>query len=256
MEEDWEPRSILVNLKNGKQFADMLKMMTSKPREWSPFIEGGDIDCEKYHSDPDVLHLRRLLRAMGDCAKFMDVDRRILDRYEDVCQLVGNPERLGDLKTFDSLLSGIRVWLKGMNDEAKVRIARMSMEECERIDEAVVCFRHHCYYASTIMSVSAVESRLHGLIKQIDPTLYESNFSKATFGQIISKVMTINKADPLFGKLAGLIPSKHKPLVELLNVYRVYSAHPKEEEITAQHAESILNLSCALLIDEKMAYSP
>ena len=34
-----------------------------------------------------------------------------------------------------------------------------------------------------------------------------------------------------------------------LNQYRVFSAHPKEETITAQIAESVLHLSFAFMID-------
>lgn len=255
MEEDWEPRSILVNIKNGKSLANMLKMITSETGEWSPFTAGGGIDCEMYHSDPDILHLRRLLKAMGGCALFLDADRRLLVRYEDLCQLVCNPERLEDLETFESLLQDINEMLKNINDEIKVKIARMSVEECARIDEAAVCLRHNCYYASTVMSVSAVESRLHALIKKKDKGLYEREFSKATLGQMIVKVANAGNADPQFSKVIGLIPPRHKPLLELLNVYRVYSAHPKGEEITAQIAESILHLSCALLIDPRMAPS-
>lgn len=234
MEADWEPRNILVNLKDGKHFVDMLELLTSKPEEWSPFLEGNNINCDTYHLDPDIIHLRRLLRGMADCAKFLDVDRRLLDQFEDVVQELGSPERLGDFDTFLSLVKGIGRMLKGLNKEAEIKLARMSREECSRIDEAIVCLRHYCYYASTVMSVSAVESRLHALIRKTDKNLYEKRFGKATIGQILGEITVAKKTDPETGKLVGLIPAKHQPLLDLLNVYRVYSAHPKGEEVTAQ----------------------
>jgi len=45
------------------------------------------------------------------------------------------------------------------------------------------------------------------------------------------------------------MPRKHRPLVTLLNEYRVFSAHPKEEKVTAQIAESVLHLCFAFLTD-------
>jgi len=256
MQEDWEPRNILVNLKSGKKLGGMFKAIADKPRGWSPFAEDGRIHCERYDSDTNILFLRRLLKGMLDGAKFLDIDRRSLDAFDDLNQLLCNPERLGNFSTFAALLKSIELGLNDIDDQVNVKLARMSLSECARIDEAIVCLRHYCYFASTVMSVSAVESRLHSLIEQMDKDLYQKKFSRATIGQILGQITAAKKTDEDTGKLAGVVPAKHQPLLNLLNVYRVYSVHPKDEDVTAQIAESVLHLSCSLLTDVKMACQP
>jgi hypothetical protein len=99
------------------------------------------------------------------------------------------------------------------------------------------------------MAVSAVEFRLHYMIKKTDGALYSENFERAMLGQLIQIFDKNEYKDEKYGKIKQLMPERHRPLVKLLNEYRIVSAHPKEIKITPQIAESILNLSFAFLTD-------
>jgi hypothetical protein len=53
------------------------------------------------------------------------------------------------------------------------------------------------------------------------------------------------------------MPIKHKPLVLLLNNYRVFAAHPTEQKITPQIAEAIIHLASSFLTDTQTCpYNP
>lgn len=131
------------------------------------------------------------------------------------------------------------------------KIAFLTCEESERLDEAIDCFENYCFYSTVVMAVSAVEARLHYLIKQKNKSLYKGeNFEKATLGMII-KIFDKSNNNPKFDSIRNLIAEEHKPLIDLLNIYRVYSAHPKAKDITQNIARSILTLSFVFLLDEK-----
>lgn len=87
------------------------------------------------------------------------------------------------------------------------------------------------------------------MIRNKDKKLHADHFKKATLGQLIQVFDEKQYTDVKFQKIKKLMPEKHKPLITLLNLYRVFSAHPKEEKITPQIAESILHLSFAFMMD-------
>jgi len=102
------------------------------------------------------------------------------------------------------------------------------------------------------MAVSAVESRIIELIRKNNKKLYFSNFSKATLGQLINLFDEHQYTDKKYNKIKKLLSDKHKPLLTLLNQYRIYSVHPKQIKITPQIAESILNLSFCFMLDKTL----
>lgn len=87
------------------------------------------------------------------------------------------------------------------------------------------------------------------MIKNTDKKLYSEQFEKATLGQLIQVFDKNEYTDNKYDKIKQLMPDRHRPLVQLLNQYRILSAHHKEVKVTPQIAESILNLSFAFLID-------
>jgi hypothetical protein len=93
----------------------------------------------------------------------------------------------------------------------------------------LVCYENYAYHASVIMAVSAVEGRITELIRRKQPRLFKSEFSKATLGQLISIFEPDQYKDIKYIGIKKLMPNKHRPLVALLNQYRVFSAHPKGE---------------------------
>jgi hypothetical protein len=130
------------------------------------------------------------------------------------------------------------------------KLERVACTECVRLDEAAVCFSNYCFTASVAMAVSAVEYRLVELIRRKNERLYRSSFARSTLGQLIQVFDDTQYKDKKYAAIKKLMPQKHKPLLALLNQYRVFSVHPKGETITPQIAESILHLAFAFVLDE------
>lgn len=75
----------------------------------------------------------------------------------------------------------------------------------------------------------------------------KSKLKELTLGQLIREYLE-NKE-----KYGNIIPKKHEPLLEHCNIYRVFSVHPKREEISKPIASSILNMTFLFLLDKKLA---
>ena len=99
------------------------------------------------------------------------------------------------------------------------------------------------------MAVSAVEARIASIVRRHDQALYDSQFAKATLGQLVQLFDENRYTAPKYTSLKKLMPSKHRPLIELLNRYRVFSAHPTDETVTLQIADAILKLCFTFMID-------
>ena len=65
-----------------------------------------------------------------------------------------------------------------------------------------------------------------------------------TLGQLITEYIQNKEA------YKYIVPKKHKALLELCNTYRIFSVHPKKEDISPGIASSILNLSLVFLTDD------
>lgn len=82
------------------------------------------------------------------------------------------------------------------------------------------------------MAVSAVEARLHYLLKEAAHKLYKTEFEKANLGRLISLFSDDEYKAKRYDKIKKILPREHKPLIDLLNHYRVLSAHPKSKGIS------------------------
>ena len=94
------------------------------------------------------------------------------------------------------------------------------------------------------MSVSAIEFRLLSLMTYGNP---EAKLEQLTLGQLIREYLDNKK------KYSNVIPKKHEPLLNHCNVYRIFSVHPKREEINKPIANSILNMTFMFLLDKDLA---
>lgn len=145
---------------------------------------------------------------------------------------------------FDNSLEILEKAFNENTGELKRKISLLYSEEKDRLDEAIHCFLEGCYYSTIAMSVSAIESRLFSLMLGANP---KAELGKLTLGQLITEYLE-NKE-----KYDNVIPKKHEPLLRHCNVYRVFSVHPKKEEIGKPVASSIFNLTFLFLLDEKLA---
>ena len=129
-------------------------------------------------------------------------------------------------------------------NEIREAISNLNPEEIDRLNEAIHCFLEGCFYSSVAMSVSAIEFRLFSLMVSMCP---DSKLEELTLGQLIREYLD-NKQ-----KYGSVIPKKHEPLLEHCNTYRIFSVHPKKEEINKPIASSILNMTFLFLLDKKLA---
>ena len=93
------------------------------------------------------------------------------------------------------------------------------------------------------MSVSAIEFRLFSLMMAICP---DPKLEELTLGQLIREYLD-NKQ-----KYGNVIPKKHEHLLDHCNIYRIFSVHPKKEEINKPIASSILSMTFLFLLDKKL----
>jgi len=163
---------------------------------------------------------------------------------------LASPERMENYGAFKRLVDEFRSLVRFVEPSVGERLARVSCEECARLDEALVCYSSYAFTAGVAMAVSAVEARIVELIRKKNKRLYRSDFSRSTLGQLIQVFDDNQFKNSKYAGIKKLLPVKHKPLVSLLNQYRIFSVHPKGEVVSAQMAESILNLAFAFVLDK------
>ena len=107
------------------------------------------------------------------------------------------------------------------------------------------------------MIVSVVEYRIAEMMRRSSHELYLKHFQRATLGELIKVFHDDEYKEEEFQKIKELMPIKHKPLISLLNNYRVFAAHPTEQKITPQIAEAIIHLAFSFLTDiQTCPYDP
>ncbi len=219
---------------------------------WRPFAGKTKINPDVYLADINVETMLDWIAKYILMCRFIDISRYPVDELSHLYEQLKNQKSVTTLNTFSEILYKLESHIDFIDKMVTAKINCLTCSESIRLDEALVCFQNYSYYASVIMSVSAVESRIIELIKQKSKVIYNSTFSKCTMGQLIQVFEPGKFTDKKYAKIKKLMPDKHRPLMALLNQYRVFSVHPTEEKITAQIAESILHLSFAFMLDESI----
>ena len=132
----------------------------------------------------------------------------------------------------------------------KDKISLLKPEEIIRLDEAIHCFFQNCNYASVVMSVSAVESRLLLLMNSLCPnskTRYGKLIKESSLGQLVGEYLDNEE------KYNNIVPPRHRTLLQHCNNIRIFSAHPKKEIIDKSDATSILYMAFRFLLDENVS---
>jgi len=162
---------------------------------------------------------------------------------EDQISNLEDPFKITKREVFEKYLNKIKKVFSEEKNEIKEKLSLLNPEEMDRLNEAIHCFFEGCYCSAVAMSVCAIESRLLNLMTVAHP---DPELEEMTLGQLISEYLG-NKE-----KYNNIIPKKHEPLLDLCNTYRIFSVHPKREKITKPIATSVLNLSLAFLLDQKL----
>lgn len=241
--------TLLHFMKGVEPFSKIFRDLIRRNKNWCPFTHGKEINYDCYKANPTVNSLLEWVEKYIICCKFLDANRYSVDEMANILTKLKSPETIIYYEVFQSLIKRLKEAINFLENDISNKLERFTCLECMRLDEAIVCFQNYCFYACIIMAVSAVENRIHEMIRKNDKELYSSYFEKATLGQLIQVFDESQFIDKKFQKIKRLMPKKHKPLITLLNQYRVFSAHPKEETITAQIAESVLLLSFTFMMD-------
>jgi hypothetical protein len=232
-------------------FVEEFSVLAERRREWEPFCNKPKVvDPYMYLASAEIFNLLHWMRKYTILVRFLDMRRYYVDKLADVVQRLHSPNEVYSIVEFERLFEEFLDHVKFLDNELKQKTKRLSCAECIRLDEALVCYENYAFHASVIMAVSAVEARITASIRKANLRLYNSQFSKFTLGRLISIFDSDKFKDTKYVRIKKLMPDRHRPLVTLLNQYRVFSAHPKEEQITAQIADSMLHLSFAFMLDK------
>jgi hypothetical protein len=209
------------------------------------FTSGTNINIEYYNSDKEVETLIAFLEKYQLCNRFLNSSKSQKETFSKLINYFKSPETIGTCGNFKGLLRSTNEIIGLLDKHVQEAINGLTCEECVRLDEALVCYSNDCMYATVIMAISAIELRLHRLIKNLDNQRYEKHFEIATLGQIVSQ---LSENDD-FADIKVLIPKKHIPLIQLLNQYRIFAVHPKNEKISPIIVDSMISLSFAFICD-------
>lgn len=245
-------------VKHEKNIASMVKSLTSDSKEWCPFMHNKqkktNLDC--YSETPILQHIINVLDNLCFLFDLLELEEEDTKELIEAVEKLKHPHKIKDWVDFKILLEDIERILKRISPEISKKIKKFTCLECERIWEGIRCFYFQSYYASTILIVSALESRLHTLIKNKNKTLYKKEINGSTFGKILDLRDPDKYKAPKYKKIKSIllkmIPEKHMPLMRLLNYYRILSAHANPETIEKNVAKSIITLSFAFLLDESL----
>jgi len=159
-------------------------------------------------------------------------------------RVYGLKDRSWPRDTFKMLVSDLKRAISAAREEIEHLCSILDETETSRINEAIHDFFEGCYYSSVAMSVCAIESHLLTLMLSVRSE-EEDKLENMTLGRLIREYID-NKE-----QYTNIIPKKHEPLLDLCNVYRIFSVHPKKEEITKGLSSAILSLSILFLTDEE-----
>lgn len=237
--------------KENKGFLTITKDLTTKFLKYFPTEKDAHFFTHTYS-----YRLRTFLtffNSYNDLYEFLDIRLGSLDDLIHHFHILSNPDLNRKAEKFKENLERLEKKLIRTDPQITERLKLISKKECFRLYEAMKCLKTSCNYAAVVMAVSAVENRLHKLLKDANSRLYKQEFEKTTLGGIIELFRRDTRyRDPKYDKFKKILPEKHKPLMEILNTYRIFSAHPMEERISCQTAKIIVQFSFLLLIDESL----
>lgn len=231
-------------------FLYIIKNIIKRSKNFCAFKDPKSIDIGCYLLDEDIEFAKILFEKYLFCCEVLNMDSYFIDELRDFKKQIDNPEKIGTHERFLMIWNDLIKSVDSINDEFISQINKLTCNELIRLDESIHCFEEYCYYSCTILAVSAVEARLHYLLEKTDKKLYKRTFEKATIGQCIQLLDPGKYKDLKYKKFKKLIPNEYKSLIELLNHYRILSAHPKGKKISQKVAQTVINLSFVFLLDD------
>lgn len=231
--------------------SDDLIKCTKDSNEWCPFLHGKMTDYNCYKTHPEINSLITYLKKYALCYEFLDIDVYSLRYLNEIINCLEKPDENPTYINFKKNIRELINFIKFNNKLVYSKIILLTCEESTRLDEALNTYNINSFFSSIVMAVSAVESRLHYLVQKKNKTIYNKYFKKATLGQLIQLFDKNSYQDNKFNSVKKVLPEKYKPLIQVLNYYRIFSAHAKTVEINYKIAQSILNFSFSFLLNKE-----
>ncbi|MBI4709008.1 MAG: hypothetical protein HY764_02255 [Candidatus Portnoybacteria bacterium] len=242
--------------KAGNFLSEQLKKARQECSSWCTFKNHRHNNLTRlncYIQNPDIKYLLDLVSRYGTIAKYLEDNNDFSEEIKRGIEILKDPEKNSSIEEFKKNLAQLEILIKWGEKEIFNKLSDFTCLECQRLDEAINCIQNSCFLASTVMAVSAIESRLHYLINKKYKNIYKKcDLNKATLGTLIKIFDKDEYRKPIYKKLKKIIPEIHKPLLDLCNEYRIISAHPQVPSLDHKVAESIINLAFLFLLDPKL----
>jgi hypothetical protein len=240
-----------------KELLNVWRGLTKNPEKLCPFThKKGEEILFCYSTHPSIKTITEFLEKYLELFSYLEIDSDVIEDLKEMIAEIKNPFSNQTVSMFKSNVLRMGKFMECYEKSFFRESKKFTCLESRRIGEALECFNNNCYQASSILMVSAIEGRLHTLIKSKNKKEYDSHIRDSPLGKILSlrdpNRYKSQKFDRIKKIIKSLIPSNHIPLIRLVNQYRVVSAHPKEEIITRNIAHSIITLSFAFLLDESL----
>ena len=237
--------------KKGDNFLLIIKDIGKESKNFCAFRDKKKIDVSCYLLDEDIGFLSCIIKKYILSCEFLDIDPYYIGNLRKIDQRLTDPSNIITHKNFLLIIDNLIELVEHESPNFDSKINKLTCQELIRLDESLHCFEEYCYYSSTIMAVTSVESRLHYLLDKKDSDLYKEHFEDATLGKLIQLFDPKYYTDAKFKKFKKLIPNEYKSLIDILNHYRILSAHPLGKNISKKIVQSVINLSILFLLDER-----
>lgn len=253
-----EEREILHFLKGLKEppLTLFLKSIREEHGKWCPFANHGkgvDESCFEIfgHSSGWIEYLNSFAYVIGYVLSDEDDIRVLRAGIDQVTNAKSNPTSEVFVQNIDALMQRAAE----IEKQIKPSLDKLTCLEAQRLGEALIAHKSGLFTSSTVMAATAVEARLHYLVKKKKARLYNRVFKNMTLGGIIKLFDPAAYKGSEYKSLKTIVPPEHKSLLDLVNTYRIFSAHPKRPTLDHRISESILNLTFLFLLDDSLRIS-
>ena len=234
--------------------------LTSLKKEspnWICFKNSGKMDYNLYKIIQNETGWVQYIDSFLTIGKYLlpAVSLPHIESLKDQLKILEIPKLNSTSKIFKENLEDFILLANQVEIRMNEQLKKLTCLECERLGEAITCNLEGCYTAGTVMAASAIEARLHYLIHKKNKKLYKKSFKDKTLGTIIKLFDKNEYKDKKYIGLKKIVPDKHKSLLDIVNTYRIFSAHPILSEIDPKVADSVLNLSFLFLLDPELKIS-
>lgn len=222
-------------------------------KNWCPFSNHGlkvDLNCYALYQYQTgwIEYLEHFILII----KYLTGDSRDAKQLLDLVSNLADPNQNSTKEKFENNLDQLVRAVQNTEQEIRPNLEQLTCLECKRLGESISCLESNCFIASTVMAASAVESRLHNLIKKKNNKIYKQFFQRSALGGLITLFDKNEYKDKKFSSLKKIVPDKHMSLLDLVNTYRIFSAHPLGHDMDYRIAETIINLSFLFLLDPEL----